>query len=243
MQQGYQCPRCGTQVAFGTRFCGNCQIPLNWPTQPQPPPQQQYQQPPPQYQQQYQQQPQQPQQPGYQQQSGPPKKKSKLGIISLAIVLFALVAVGSCVVCVMQPESTDITQPSNTGSKQLTSAEREYLLTISDNGVRMGNALTELGTLLQDTNIGNTQWSTNVAAQIVIIRGLYDEVISISPPSSMNQIHSKYLQAMHHFDSMTDFLVDGIDNMDEDALNQATTEMELGHSLVLEVTDMMNQLK
>jgi hypothetical protein len=238
MQQGYQCPRCGAQVAFGARFCGNCQTPLNWPTQQQSPPPG-----PPQYQQQYQQ----PQQPGqyYQQQPEPPKKKSsKLGIISLAIILLALAAVGSCVVCVMQPgSSSDVTQSNNDSSKQLTSAEREYLLTISDNGVRMGNALTELGTLLQDTNIGNTQWSTNVAAQIVIIRGLYNEVVNISPPSSMTHIHSKYLQAMHHFDSMTDFLVDGIDNMDEDALNQATTEMELGHSLILEVTAMINQLE
>jgi len=88
---------------FGVRFCGNCQTPLNWPTQQQSPPPgpPQYQQPPPQYQQQYQQ----PQQPGgYQQQPEPPKKKSsKLGIISLAIVLLALAAVGSCVVCVMLP--------------------------------------------------------------------------------------------------------------------------------------------
>jgi hypothetical protein len=55
MQQWYKCPKCGAQVAFGTRFCGNCQTQLNWPTQPQP----QYQPPPQQpaqYQQQYQQQ-------------------------------------------------------------------------------------------------------------------------------------------------------------------------------------------
>jgi hypothetical protein len=95
MQQGYQCPRCGAQVAFGVRFCGSCQTPLNWPTQQQSPPPG-----PPQYQQQYQQ-----QAPQYQQpyKAEPPKKKSKLGIISLVIVLFALAAVGSCVVCVMLP--------------------------------------------------------------------------------------------------------------------------------------------
>jgi len=45
MQQWYQCPRCGAQVAFGARFCGNCGIQLNGPTQQQP-------QPPPHYQQQ-----------------------------------------------------------------------------------------------------------------------------------------------------------------------------------------------
>lgn len=30
MQQRYQCPNCGTPVAFEVRFCGNCGTPLNW---------------------------------------------------------------------------------------------------------------------------------------------------------------------------------------------------------------------
>lgn len=50
MQQWYQCPNCGGQVAFGMRFCGSCGTQLNWPAQQQSskPPQQSS--PPPQYQ-------------------------------------------------------------------------------------------------------------------------------------------------------------------------------------------------
>jgi len=33
MQQRYQCSQCGAPVAFGVRFCGNCGMQLNWPTQ------------------------------------------------------------------------------------------------------------------------------------------------------------------------------------------------------------------
>jgi len=44
MQQWYQCPKCGAPVTFGVKFCGNCGVQLNWPTQQtQPPPV--YQQP------------------------------------------------------------------------------------------------------------------------------------------------------------------------------------------------------
>jgi len=47
MQQLYQCSNCGSQVAFGIKFCGNCGTQLNWPTQSPPtqppPPQPQYQ--------------------------------------------------------------------------------------------------------------------------------------------------------------------------------------------------------
>ena len=45
MQHQYQCSNCGAPVAFGMRFCGNCGLQLNWPTQQQT-------QPPPNYQQQ-----------------------------------------------------------------------------------------------------------------------------------------------------------------------------------------------
>ena len=43
MQQQYQCPNCGAQVAFGVRSCGACGMQLNWQQQTPPPPV--YQQP------------------------------------------------------------------------------------------------------------------------------------------------------------------------------------------------------
>jgi hypothetical protein len=90
MQQWYQCPRCSAAVAFGTRFCGNCGLQLNWPTQPQ-------YQPPLQYQQQHQQLGQTPQY----QQAEPPKKKDKGiagwlgGIIVLAAIIGGIIFVTS----------------------------------------------------------------------------------------------------------------------------------------------------
>jgi hypothetical protein len=92
MQQWYQCPRCSTQVAYGTKFCGNCGTQLNWPTQQQQPPNYQPpQQPPPQHQQQY-------QQPvGYQQQLRKNERNwftfHKENLIALAIGL-AFIAAG-----------------------------------------------------------------------------------------------------------------------------------------------------
>jgi hypothetical protein len=56
------------------RFCGNCQTPLNWPTQQQPPPQYQQQYQPPQYQ----------QQASYSQQDAVISPKSRLAVFLLA---------------------------------------------------------------------------------------------------------------------------------------------------------------
>ncbi|MBL7062486.1 MAG: zinc ribbon domain-containing protein [Dehalococcoidia bacterium] len=92
MQQMYQCPNCGAQVAFDTPSCPNCRTQLNWPTQQQSPPQYQQQyQPPPQYQQQYQQ----PQQ--------PPKKQGMSNAVKGALVLFVIfiAIVASCAMCLM----------------------------------------------------------------------------------------------------------------------------------------------
>ena len=81
MQQWYQCPRCGAQVAFGAGFCNNCGTQLNWPTQ---------QQPPPQYQQQY-------QQASYYQHSQREHKQKKTSswlIISITLMVVVLLVVG-----------------------------------------------------------------------------------------------------------------------------------------------------
>jgi len=79
MQQWYQCPRCGTQVAFGVGFCGNCGTQLNWPAQPPPP---QYQQPPQQYG--Y----------GHEQAKAKQQKTSSWLIISITLMVVVLLVVG-----------------------------------------------------------------------------------------------------------------------------------------------------
>lgn len=159
MQQRYQCPRCGAQVVFGARFCGSCQTPLNWPA-PQQPTVQQPPSPPLQQPAQYQQQYQQPQQPGpsgYQQQPEPPKKKSsKLGIISLAIVLLALAAVGSCVVCVMQPGSSEAPVSTPQTSPVVDSSPAYWAEVIRWEG----NSIKDTETFSITANDWRIRWST-----------------------------------------------------------------------------------
>jgi hypothetical protein len=236
MQQWYQCPRCGAPVAFGVGFCNNCGTQLNWPTQPQyqPPPQHPAQTP--YYQQQYQQQYQEPQQPGdYQQQPEPPKKKSKIGIISLAIILVALAAVGSCVVCIMQPESSDITAPT-----PFTAAEQAYASAIVDQSTTLAGALAELGDLSQNYQFGDDEWTINVATQLAKIRLVYDEAMAMSPPSSMTEIHYKYTQGLKHYNTMTELFAQGIDELNASLIEQATTEMYIGKDYITEATNLIN---
>jgi NADH:ubiquinone oxidoreductase subunit K len=251
MQQWYQCPRCGAQVAFGARFCGNCQTPLNWPTQQQPPPQQppqyqqQYQQPPqyqqqppPQYQQQYQQQPQQPG--GYQQQPEPPKKKKTnvwlmgcLGLIVLAVIIG--------VIAVATSSGTPATSP--TSSSTITAAEQAYGLAVADQAFRMSDALSEVGDLSANPQFYNNEWINNMATQLATIRLVHDEGMALKPPSSMAEIHYQYTKGLEHYYTMTELLARGVDELDASLINQAVTEMDIATDYILEATNLMNAFK
>jgi hypothetical protein len=93
MQQWYQCPQCGAQVAFGTPSCPNCRTQLNWPTQQQPPPQ------PPQY-----------QQPQPQDVKKTNKKNATIGCgVLLVIVILLAVGIGTCLGGSEDSETTEVT--------------------------------------------------------------------------------------------------------------------------------------
>jgi len=94
MQQWYQCPNCGTPVAFGVRFCGNCGTPFVW--QENIPPQSPYQQ-------QY----------GYAGAEPDKKATSPLFIVLVSIMIVGILGVGSFFAFTLLSQNTsDITQPS-----------------------------------------------------------------------------------------------------------------------------------
>jgi len=118
MQQGYQCPYCRNNVAYGQPGCSRCGNRLQWQQQPQPTPQQPVQpsqyQSPPQYQQQYQQLGQTPQQfqqrPTEFQQEPEKKKSSKVALIIIGVL--AVLFIGTCSICLNSGKTTKDTQTS-----------------------------------------------------------------------------------------------------------------------------------
>jgi hypothetical protein len=242
MQQWYQCPRCGAPVAFGVRFCGNCGTQLNWPTQQQPPPQYQTpQQSPSQYQQQYQQPPPQYQQPqqqwsGYQQPE-PKKKKTNVWLMGcLGLIVLAAIIGGIALLIGTSSPETSLSTPLAT----ITAAEQAYALAVVEQSTTMSAALTELGSLLQNYQLGDDEWTINVATQLATIRMVYDEAMALEPPNSMAEIHYKYVQGLKHYHTMTDLLAQGIDELDVSLIEQAATEMDTGTDYITEATNLVN---
>ena len=89
-------------------------------------------------------------------------------------------------------------------------------------------------------NAVDDEWTFDVATQLAKIRLVYNEAMAMSPPSSMTEIHSKYTQGLEHYNTMTELLAQGIDELDADLIEQATTEMYIGQDYIDEATDLMN---
>ena len=191
------------------------------------------------------------------------KKKIGLGILGavVALVIIALVAptsepepfpppegyssweayyeeTGQSPATTTPPETTESAPPSEPA---ITPSEQAYTITIADHSSKASEALYELSALMSNPLIGDDEWTLNVAVQLVTIQALYDEAIEINPPSSMTNIHYKYVQAMKHFESATQLIAQGIDELDANLINQATAEMNLGGQLIDEATELIEE--
>ena len=82
-------------------------------------------------------------------------------------------------------------------------------------------AMGNLSELLQNPQIGSDDWVVSVGVNIAVIRELENSVKALNPPADMQHIHDEFLLAASNCSTSMDFLVDGLDNLDIDALNTA----------------------
>jgi hypothetical protein len=124
-------------------------------------------------------------------------------------------------------------------AQEITPEEQAYATIMADHSGRVTEALRQLSNLMSNPQIGDDEWTIDVAVQIVTIQMLYDEAMEIDPPSSMANIHYKYVQAMNHLDTATDLIVQGIDALDVTLIDQANSEMVSATQLMNEVTELV----
>lgn len=175
-------------------------------------------------------------------------KKIIIGAAAFLVIIIVIVAIQDQSSSPSPPPvSPSSTTESTTGEQStgttdsISPAEHDYLLTLGNNSATVGPVFTELSNLMANPQIGNDQWTLQVAAQLVTIRLAYEEIIALAPPSSLTNIHLKYSQAMSHFNTATYLIAEGIDALDANLLNQATAEMELGNQLINEATSLVNE--
>lgn len=163
------------------------------------------------------------------------------GLLAIAIILMCVgfggvihwVATGQGETQVASPPPS-VTTPTEPTKPSLTSAEQTYLTYIEGHANAMSYALGELGRLLQDSQIFDDEWIIEAATYMALIQFGYEEAQAADCPSSMSHIHSKYIQGLSHLNTAMDLIAEGIDYLDVDSLNRATTEMTTGGVLIEE---------
>jgi len=120
-------------------------------------------------------------------------------------------------------------------------SEEAYATTIGDHASKVSEAMYTLSDLMANAEFGNDEWTLDVAVQLATIRVLYDEAMDIAPPNSMANIHYKYVQAMKHYETSTHLIAQGVDDLDVNLINQATTEILTGAQLMNEATKLTDE--
>ena len=155
-------------------------------------------------------------------------------IIALIVLMVIVAGVG---LYLGANESAPATTPT------MTPEEQTYRITIENRAAICGQAINALSELMTNLQIGDAQWTFNVAVQLALIQAVYDEAIAIDPPSSMAHIHDKYVQAVEHYETATQLIKQGIDEVNVNLIEQATVELftGTGTQLLTESIELLNE--
>ena len=163
---------------------------------------------------------------------------SALAIACLIVVSIAIDAIFSSDEVVDIPSSTTSALVDiETGA--LTINEQNYLNAVGDTAVTLSDALTKFGSLSGDFQAGNDEWTLQVAAQIVIIRGEYEKTANLVPPDSLSDVHNKLYLGMSCFNDMTYLFTEGVDNIDADLIYEAVSKLDEWTEYISEATDLI----
>lgn len=157
-----------------------------------------------------------------------PKLTKKQWAGGIAVIIAVVITITAAIAVCTPPESPSIT-----------ASEQNYATTMAEHSSSVGEAMSNLSDLMGNPQIGYDEWTIAVATEVTIIRLLYEEAQEIEPPSSMADIHDKYVQAMWHHNRSTYLLVEGIDTLDADLIDQATSEIETGTEYLNEATELL----
>jgi len=252
------CKNCGTEYEEGAKFCPSCGKPIAEQTTPPTPPQQQAQTSGG------------PKQPSKKLgclfwglaiflspfaliwaltlDKNHPQKKSAIIVPSIFLLGFILMMIMSGAdsdsytnVHDSAPQKTEVVEVEKTETSSVTAKEQEYFSAVGKQSQTVGSAINQIGVLSQNPLFGNDDWTLKMGAQLAIIQSEYTTAKAMTLPNSLKSIHSKYLEGLSHYNSMTSLLAKGIDNSNSDLISKAADEMAKGSACVIEAVALIDE--
>lgn len=129
-----------------------------------------------------------------------------------------------------------------TSQTELTSSEATYASAASDSADKIGTAIGDITDLLEDPE-GSAAWQVKVGARLGALQYWIKEARKMTPPASMQSIHSKYMEGLDHYYQFADYMDLAVKTVDQTYVTKAMTEFKAGTTCINETTEMLSEFK
>lgn len=140
------------------------------------------------------------------------------------------------------PLPTRIPTPVPTDTPASISPEvQQYLLSLLAHLQTMADAMNAISDLASSPDFLSNDWKIRMAAQLAVIQMTHETLTEMDVPPEMTGIHKSILNATSDCELSTHFLADGIDNLDVDSLETATSLMQSCGEKIKEPSRMLEE--
>lgn len=211
MQQWYSCPQCRQYVQHGQLSCQYCGCRFNWPTAPKA------------------------------ENTGPFSKywwiNSPWAKIFAALILIPVI-IG--VVALASGKDDSKSQPTPQ-SPSITATEAAYASSVANNASKIGTAIDSIIEIFEDPDMGDSTWQVKVGARLGALQYWIKEARKMTPPPSMQAIHTKYTEGLDHYYNFADLMDQAVKTVDQTYVTKAMTEFKAGTTCINETTEMLSE--
>lgn len=106
----------------------------------------------------------------------------------------------------------------------------------------MGQSLGEMGKLMSDPQLADTEWMTKLAFTLAFIKNGHENLLKIEPPPLFEDFHEKLTDGTSHCANATDLIAAALDEGDAQKLNLAAEEIQICSSTMSSLAPELQKL-
>lgn len=114
-----------------------------------------------------------------------------------------------------------------------------YVRKATEHSLTLSRALSELGRLLANPQLGMEAWNSQVAVQMALVQQTHQELFATDPPPEMKEVHIQILAATSDLDEAMNLLSSGISNLNAPSIERASELMISGSTKLSKATIML----
>lgn len=143
-----------------------------------------------------------------------------------------------------RPDPTPTPKPTPTPERATgyNDEEVEYLRQASELTSPLSGSFSRVAELFENPQIGDTEWSVDLAAELALWQYTYQEMLKLDPPPSLEEFHATTLEALALLDEAATDTAVGLDTLDFDRVAQAAGKIAEANRLIVEATRMIEEL-